>query len=118
MSTHIPPPTKPVSAGFFPIIKAFLNHKTGTMSITAMSLVVGFAFRDLIVTFVSSFLIPLLVNLLVFILVTIKLNAYFDLDQFISDQNSPLNITKCIHSVITFCCIIVVSYFVFAQITD
>lgn len=105
---------KNASPTFSQKIKLFLNAKSGTLIAAAIGLCIGFAFKDLISTFVSSIIEPLIVM----IIYMTGLEKVYDFKRFLSVQNNTMNITRFIQTLITFIIIIVIVYYLYNGVTS
>lgn len=95
-------------------IKLFLNNKTGTLIAAAMALCIGFAFKDLIAVTVTALIEPLII----YILYLSRLDKLYDFKQFISAQNNTLNISRFVQTLLTFIIILIITYYLFTNISS
>jgi len=105
---------KNASPTFLQKIKLFLNAKSGTLIIAMIALCVGFSFKELVSTFVSAVVEPLIVM----IIYMTGLEKIYDFKRFLTVQNNTLNLTKFIQTLITFIIILIVVYYLYNGITS
>jgi large-conductance mechanosensitive channel len=105
---------KNASPTFLQKIKLFLNAKSGTLIAAAIGLCIGFAFKDLVFTTVTTIIEPLIVM----IIYMTGLQKIYDFKRFLSVQNNTLNITKFVQTLISFIIIIIVVYYLYQGVTS
>lgn len=90
-------------------MKNFLNVKTGTILLTAVSMSIGFAVKDFIQSFVSNILQPSVI----FFINTSYLNKIYNFTNIVSRDNNELKIMQFISSAVTLFFIIISVYLVY-----
>ena len=87
----------------------FLNVKTGTILLTAVSMSIGFALKDFIQSFVSNILQPSVI----FFINTSYINKIFNFSNMVSRENNELKIIQFISSAFTLFFIVIAVYLVY-----
>ena len=94
----------------FQKLKTFLDTKTGTILLTAVSMSIGFALKD----FIHSFVINILQPLVILIINTSYLNKFYNFSKIIS--HNEFNVINFISSAFTLFFIVITVYFIHNKI--
>ena len=90
------------------ILKSLLSTKTGTILTTAIGIAIGAGFKDLITSFISNIIQPIIIKLLVIS----DVNNIYNLSQYVSPQNNALNISNFLVSLFSFIILCISTYYI------
>lgn len=90
------------------ILKSVLSTKSGTILATAIGFAVGAGFKDLITSFISNIIQPIIIKLLVIS----DVNNIYNLSQYVSPHNNALNISNFLVSLISFIILCISIYYI------
>lgn len=90
------------------IFKSVLSIKTVTMLGTAIGIAIGAGFKDLITSFISNIIQPIIIKLLVIS----DVNNIYNLSQYVSPHNNALNISNFLVSLFSFIILCISIYYI------
>jgi large-conductance mechanosensitive channel len=104
------PPLPPLRARtFYEDMIIFLTTRSQSILTVGIGMSVGIAFKDVVTAFATSIVEPFVA----FIIITSGINNYYNFTSFLENQNTTMNVTKLIQSIVTCILILIGVYLIY-----